>query len=43
MTKLDTLELNKNKLASFFDNALDMRSLYLVGVTYLSLNGNQLT
>jgi Leucine-rich repeat (LRR) protein len=39
---LDTLELNKNKLLTFFPN-VNLSFTYLDNLTYLSLNGNGLT
>lgn len=44
LRKLDSLELNKNKFSQFYsESQIDMAGTILEGLTYLSLNGNQLT
>ena len=40
LQELDTLELNKNKLSSFYSGVQEHN---LINLTFLSLNGNQLT
>jgi Leucine-rich repeat (LRR) protein len=43
MRSLEVLELNKNRLVQFFDNCYDPNAVVLESLTFLSLNGNQLS